>query len=786
MANLVQQFMRELTPPRAWFLLLLPLSLLLVRYTFRAKSERKRQAHVSADAHLPPSPPALPVLGHLHLLGPLPHVSLRTLATKHGADLMLLRLGAMPVLVASSPRAAEAVLRTHDHVFASRPPSVFAEVLMHGKSDIGFAPYGDYWRKARKLITTHLLTVKRVQSFCHARKEEELPSEQPLIEEPEDEPEDPHSTADHLTEEAPSNPSGEGLRNPSPLELLHRKRRIRFLEALRATARCLHHGSAVLFRCRRLLPPTSSRASTSCCVQYPRPWFLLLLPLSLLLVRYTFRAKSERKRQAHVPADAHLPPSPPALPVLGHLHLLGPLPHVSLRTLATKHGADLMLLRLGAMPVLVASSPRAAEAVLRTHDHVFASRPPSVFAEVLMHGRSDIGFAPYGDYWRKARKLITTHLLTVKRVQSFCHARKEEVSVVMAQIGEAAAAGTAVNLSELFGSFMNDLACRAVMGKSFRSEGRNKLFRELAADTSPVLGGFNIEEFFPFLAHFGVVSKVVRAKSERLRKRWDKLLDRLIDDHESKCKPMPAAASHVKDEDDNNYFIHILLSVRQEYGLTREQMKAILLDVFFGGIDTSAAQLEYTIIELLQNPHVMTKLRAEVRSRVPKGQGTVSEADLNSMPYLRAVIKESLRLHPVTPLLAPHFSMASCTVDDGVVVPAGVRVLINAWAIGRDARFWEDAEEFAPERFLDGGGAAQVSFRGNDFHFLPFSAGRRQCPGMNFAMAAVEVMLANLVRRFDWEMPAGEEARDIDMSEEFGLVVHRKQRLHLVPKLCVQ
>jgi len=151
--------------------------------------------------------------------------------------------------------------------------------------------------------------------------------------------------------------------------------------------------------------------------------------------------------------------------------------------------------------------------------------------------------------------------------------------MAMAKIGEAAAAGAAVDVSDLLGSFTNDLACRAVMGKSSsQNEGRSKLFRQLVADTSPLLGGFNAEEFFPFLARFGVLSKVVRAKSERLRRRWDELLDRLIDDHESKNKPTvpaAAAASDPKDEDDD--FIHILLSVRHEYGLTREQMKAILL-----------------------------------------------------------------------------------------------------------------------------------------------------------------------------------------------------------------
>ncbi|CAL5016096.1 unnamed protein product [Urochloa decumbens] len=515
----------------------------------------------------------------------------------------------------------------------------------------------------------------------------------------------------------------------------------------------------------------------------PQAWVLLLLPLFLFLVRYSLSARRARKtRERQQQDDHHLPPSPPGLPVLGHLHLVGSLPHISLRSLAMKHGYDLMLLRLGAMPVLVVSSPRAAEAVLRTHDHVFASRAHSLVAEIVLYGPSDVGFAPYGDYWRKARKLITTHLLTVKRVQSLRHAREEEMSTVMARIGEAAAAGVAVDVSDLLGSFANDLACRAVMGKSYRDEGRSKLFRQLVVDTSPLLGGFNVEEFLPFLARFGVLSKVVRAKSERLRRRWDELLDRLIDDHESKYEAM---ANDPKDEDED--FIHVLLSVRQEYGLGREQMKAILLDVFFGGIDTAATVLENTVVELIKSPHVMTKLQAEVRSIVPKEHDFVSEADLNdNMAYLRAVIKESLRLRAPAPLLAPHLSTATCSVVDGVMVPAGMRVMINVWAIGRDPRFWgEDAEEFVPERFHGGGSAADVGFKGNDFQFLPFSAGRRQCPGMNFGLAAVEVMLANLVHHFDWEMPAGKEARDIDMSEEFGLVVHRKEKLLLVPKLRV-
>ncbi|KAL6650983.1 hypothetical protein ACP70R_009908 [Stipagrostis hirtigluma subsp. patula] len=514
----------------------------------------------------------------------------------------------------------------------------------------------------------------------------------------------------------------------------------------------------------------------------PRAWFLLLLPLFLMLVRCslaTSRTNRARKKRQQQLVDGHLPPSPPALPVLGHLHLVGlSLPHVSLRSLAKKHGPDLMLLRLGAMPVLVVSSPRAAEAVLRTHDHVFASRPHSLAVKIIMYGPCDVGFAPYGDYWRQLRKLITTHLLSVKKVRSFYLACQEEVSMVMSRIGEAAAAGVAVNMSELLGSFSNDLMCRAVMGRSYRSEGRNKLFRELVADTSPLIAGFNVEEFFPFLARFGVLSKVVRAKSERVKRRWDDLLDRLIDDHESKYDD--TSASDPKDGDD---FIHVLLSVRQEYGLTREQMKAILLDLFLAGIDTTSSALEFTMAELIRTPRVMKKLQAEVRSCIPKEQEAVNEASLADMAYLRAVIKESLRLHPVAPLILPHFSTVSCSID-GYTIPPGVLVLVNAWAMARDARYWEDAEEFVPERFVGGGRAMDVSFKGNDFQFVPFGAGRRICPGMNFGVAAVEAMLANLVRRFEWELPPGQEGRGIDMSEVFDLVVHRKEKLLLVPKSC--
>ncbi|EMS59794.1 Cytochrome P450 71C2 [Triticum urartu] len=128
--------------------------------------------------------------------------------------------------------------------------------------------------------------------------------------------------------------------------------------------------------------------------------------------------------------------------------------------------------------------------------------------------------------------------------------------------------------------------------------------------------------------------------------------------------------------------------------------------------------------------------------------------------------------------------MADCTID-GYMVLAGTRVVVNAWAIGRDSSSWEDAKEFMPERFTDEGNARNANFKGNDFHFLPFGAGRRICPAINLGIANVELMLVNIVNHFDWELSIGVERKDIDMTEVFGISIRRKEKLLLIPKSCM-
>ncbi|XP_044360274.1 zealexin A1 synthase-like [Triticum aestivum] len=199
-------------------------------------------------------------------------------------------------------------------------------------------------------------------------------------------------------------------------------------------------------------------------------------------------------------------------------------------------------------------------------------------------------------------------------------------------------------------------------------------------------------------------------------------------------------------------------------------------DLFSAGSETTT--LEWAFAELMRNPKVMHKATTEVR-RAFKAHGTVAEHRLDELPYMRLVIREALRLHMPTPLLLPRECREPCQVL-GYDVPQGTQVLVNVWALGRDKRYWPDRpEEFRPERFKD---EDAVDFKGNDFSFLPFGAGRRMCPGIAFGLANIGLALASLLFHFDWEGPSPDE---LDMTEAFGVTARRKAGLLLRPVLRV-
>ncbi|XP_022137055.1 cytochrome P450 71A1-like [Momordica charantia] len=493
-----------------------------------------------------------------------------------------------------------------------------------------------------------------------------------------------------------------------------------------------------------------------------------LIPFSLCLIFFflvllkLFKPKNNTK---------NFPPSPPKLPIIGNLHQLGSLPHQSLAALSDKYG-PLMLLKLGHAQTLVVSSAKMARELMKTHDLKFSNRPQTMPAKTLLYGFKDVGFAPYGEYWRQARKICALELFSAKRVESFQYVRDEEVSVLVNRIRKGCVDGDgegSVNLSQLFLSTSNNIVSRCILGEKFEDENGKSRFGDTSRRVMVLITAFCFADFFPALWWIDVV----RGFNGELKK-WfttlDAFLSKVVEEHKAKMRAGGESDESKKD------FVGIMLQLMQsdmvDYHFSLENLKGIVLDMFVGGTDTTATGLEWTMTELMRNPPVMEKVQEEVRKTVGK-KAKIEIEDIRKMHYMNCVIKESLRLHPPVPLLVPREAISDVEIE-GYHIPSKTRVFVNAWKIHRDPTIWERPNEFIPERFMEN----SVDYKGQDFEFIPFGSGRRICPGMSFGIASFEYALANLLYWFDWKLPNGFE---LDVEEENGLTVRKKNPLHLNP-----
>ncbi|KAK9155321.1 hypothetical protein Sjap_002801 [Stephania japonica] len=448
-------------------------------------------------------------------------------------------------------------------------------------------------------------------------------------------------------------------------------------------------------------------------------------------------------------ARSKLPPEPWKLPIIGHLHHLLGLPHHSLRDLARNHGS-LMHLQLGQISTVIVSSAEVAKQVMKTNDLLFVDRFVIFSAKIMTYNCKDMIFAPYGDYWRQMRKICIMELLSAKRVQSFWCLRNEEVSNLLQSISFMA--GSKVNISERFYSLTGDIISKAAFGKKCKDNQSFMLAMQEAIKTG---GGFDIADLFPSLKFLHVLNGT-KSRLDSIHHKVDKILNDIIEEHKEHWKETNTVKDDVED------LVDVLLRLQEsgdlDFRITTENIKAVILDIFTAGSDTSSTALEWTLSELVRHPRVMKKVQEEIR-QVFNGTNEVQQKDLDELNYLKSVIKESLRLHPPAPLIPPR------------------EFIINAWAIGRDPKHWKDAETFNPERF----DVISTDYKGNSFEYIPFGAGRRMCPGILFAMANIELPLAQLLYHFNWNLPNGMIPEELDMTEEFGATVRRKHDLYLIP-----
>ncbi|XP_042041154.1 cytochrome P450 71AU50-like [Salvia splendens] len=488
-------------------------------------------------------------------------------------------------------------------------------------------------------------------------------------------------------------------------------------------------------------------------------WLTVITILAGSLVSLVTRRKKKK--------TGRLPPCPKGIPILGHLHMLGENPHQDLQRIAKDHG-PIMYMRFGFAPIIVVSSPEAAEFFLKKHDLVFASRPPHEGSKIASWDQRNLTFAAYGPYWRNMRKLCTLELLSTLKINSFRPMRREELAHFVESVQEVSQQLVAVDLSAKVSSLTAEMSCRMVFGKKFADKDIDERgFKTVIQETMKLAATPNLGDYFPFLGLLDLQG--LTRKMKAIAKVFDVFFEKVIEDH-VRAGDRPEQAKDIVDT-----MMSIMQSGECEFQFDRRNIKAIMMDLLIGSMDTAAASVEWILSELLRNPTVMKKVQKELEQVVGLKR-MVEESDLDQLEYLDMVVKETFRLHPVGPLLIPHYSREDSKVN-GYDIPKGSRILINTYAIGRDPNVWSDPEMFIPERFI----GSDIDVKGQHFQLLPFGSGRRSCPGMQLGLIQVRLIVSHLVHCFDWQLPNDMSPTDLDMNEEFGLVVSRANHLMAIP-----
>ncbi|XP_062201025.1 cytochrome P450 78A11 [Phragmites australis] len=464
---------------------------------------------------------------------------------------------------------------------------------------------------------------------------------------------------------------------------------------------------------------------------------------------------------------------PRGLPVFGSIFALSRgLPHRALAAMARAAGPgtrELMAFSVGDTPAVVSSCPATAREVL-VHP-AFADRPLKRSARELMFARA-IGFAPSGEYWRLLRRIASTHLFSPRRVAAHEPGRQADAEAMLRAIAAEQFASGAVVLRP----HLQDAALNNIMGSVFgrrydvasgSSAAEAERLKNMVREGFELLGAFNWSDHLPWLTHLYDPGNVAR-RCAALVPHVQAFVRGVIDEHRRRRENSAAP-------DDNADFVDVLLSLEGDEKLGEDDMVAVLWEMIFRGTDTTALLTEWCMAELVRHPAVQARLGAEVDAAVGPG-GCPTDVDVARMPYLQAVVKETLRAHPPGPLLSwARLATADVPLSNGMVVPAGTTAMVNMWAITHDAAVWADPEAFAPERFLPSEGGADVDVRGGDLRLAPFGAGRRVCPGKNLGLATVGLWVARLVHAFEWNLPDG--APPVSLDEVLKLSLEMKTPL---------
>lgn len=496
---------------------------------------------------------------------------------------------------------------------------------------------------------------------------------------------------------------------------------------------------------------------------------LLFFPVFLFLLNCRAKISATKRR---------LPPGPPGWPIFGNMFQLGEMPHRTLTNLRQKYG-PILWLKIGAVNTMAILSAKEATIFFKNHDHNFSDRTVIETMRVHNYDKSSLALAPYGPYWRLMRRLVTVDMLVMKRINDTASIRRRCVNDMLAWIAKEAReleAGRGLHVSRFvffmsFNLFGNLMLSRDMF--DMKSESGSEFFTAVMG-LLEWTGHANVSDLFPWLRWLD---------PQGLRRKMDRDMGKAIEIASTFVKER--LDLEVERDEKSRDFLDVLLEFQRNenqdaVNISDKDLNVFILEMFLAGSETTSSTIEWAMTELLCNRDCMLKLKTELSSVI--GTKDVEESDIDKLPYLQGVVKETLRLHPPIPLLVPRKAVQD-TEFMGYFVPKDTQVFVNTWAIGRDPNVWDEPLVFKPERFCDINNKSYKSdYRGQHYEFIPFGAGRRMCAGIPLAHRILHLVLGSLLHRFDWELDCNVTPLTMDMKDRLGITMRKFQPLLAVPK----
>ncbi|CAH2057846.1 unnamed protein product [Thlaspi arvense] len=485
-----------------------------------------------------------------------------------------------------------------------------------------------------------------------------------------------------------------------------------------------------------------------------------------------FTAHTRRRRAGYGGSGrGSLPPGPPGLPLVGNIFQLGSNPHRSLAVFSKTYG-PIMSLKLGRLTAVVISSPEVAKEALKTHDQVLSARTITEPIRAVDHHKNSVVWISSSlVLWRFLRKTMARTLFAPQNLDGIQAIRMRKVEELMSLVNNFCERGEAIDMARASFVAAFNIISNALFSVDLATYDFNKSsceFHDAVVHLMEVTGKPNVGDYFRFLSFLDLQGSRKEAKLcvDKLFRVFQEFIDARMAKRLSQ-EPKEASSTDMLDS-----LLDLTQQNKDEF--TLDNLKHLLLDLFVAGTDTNSSTMEWAMAELIRNPEKMVRAQSEIREVIGENC-VVQESDIPRLPYLQAIVKETLRLHPPAALI-PRKPESDVQIS-GFLLPKDTQVFVNVWAIGRDSSVWEDPMTFEPDRFL----LREIDVRGRDFELIPFGSGRKMCPGISMSLKTMSVALASLLYCFDWKLQNGVVPQNIDMSEAFGLTLHKAKPLCLVP-----